>query len=64
LTVSRQVHGNDRGHGLGVALLYSLIESTKLCGVEPHAHLREATLRAVRNRGTVTLSCDLKSSES
>ncbi len=28
------------------ALFYSLIESAKLCGVEPHAYLREATLRA------------------
>ncbi len=45
------------------ALFYSLIESAKLCGVEPHAYLREATLRAARNPGTVTLACDLKSPE-
>jgi len=42
------------------ALVYSLIESAKLCGVEPRAYLREATLRAVRNPGTVTLARDLK----
>ena len=41
------------------ALFYSLIESAKLCGVEPRAYLREATLRAVRNPGTVTLARDL-----
>ena len=46
------------------ALLYSLIESAKLAGVEPRAYLGEATLRAVRNPGTVTLARDLKSSES
>jgi hypothetical protein len=42
---------------------YSLIESAKLCGVEPRAYLRETTLRAVRNAGTVTLARDLKSPE-
>jgi hypothetical protein len=42
------------------ALLYPLIESPKLAGVEPRAYLREATLRAVRNPGTVTLARDLK----
>ena len=46
------------------ALFYSLIESAKLCGVESRAYLREATLRAVRNPGTVTLARELKSSES
>ncbi len=43
------------------ALFYSLIESAKLCGLEQRAYLREATLRAVRNPGTVTLARDLKS---
>ena len=46
------------------ALFYSLIESAKLCGVEPRADLREATLRTTRNPGTVTLTSDLKSPES
>ncbi len=45
------------------ALFYSLIESAKLCGVEPRAYLKEATLRAVRNPGTVTLARDLKTPE-
>jgi hypothetical protein len=36
------------------ALFYSLTEFAKLCGVEPRGYLREATLRAVRNPGTVT----------
>jgi hypothetical protein len=43
-----------------VAAFYSLIESAKLAGVEPRAYLREATLRAVRNPGMVTLASDLK----
>ncbi len=42
------------------ALFYSLIGSAKLCHVEPRAYLKEATLRAVRNPGTVTLARDLK----
>ncbi len=53
-----------RAGGGAEALFYSLIESAKLCGVEPRAYLREATLRAVRNPGTVTLARELKSSES
>ncbi len=44
--------------------LPKLIESAKLCSVEPRACLREAALRAVRNPGTVTLARELKSSES
>jgi hypothetical protein len=39
------------------------IESAKLAGVEPRAYLREATMRPVRNPGTVTLARDLKSPE-
>ncbi len=42
------------------ALFYSLIESAKLCGVEPRAYLGEATRRAIRNAGTVTLPRNLK----
>ena len=41
----------------------SLIESVKLCRAEPRAYAREATLRAVRDPGTVTLARELKSSE-
>jgi hypothetical protein len=41
------------------ALLYSLIESARLAGVEPRAYLREAAIRAIRNPGTVTLPTDL-----
>ncbi len=52
---SERAHGSRRS--------YSLIESAKLCGVEPRAYLREAPLWAVRNPGTVTLARDLKSSE-
>ena len=54
---------SERGTRTAV-LFYSLIESAKLCSVEPRAYLREATLRAVRSPGTVTLARELKSSES
>ena len=33
------------------AIFYSLIESAKLCGVEPRAYLREAAPRAIRSPG-------------
>jgi hypothetical protein len=42
------------------ALFYSLIESAKLCGVEPRAYLSEPARRAIRNPGTVTLPRDFK----
>ena len=57
------VGGSERGTPITV-LFYSLIGSAKLAGIEPRAYLREATLRAVRNPGTVTLARDLKSWES
>ncbi len=43
-----------------VALFYSLIESAKLCGVEPRAYLGEAAPLAIRSFGAVTLARDLK----
>jgi len=66
VAVGRKNHYGSRSErGTRVAaLFYSLIESAKLCGVEPRAYLREATLRAIRKPGTVTLARDLKSSES
>jgi transposase len=66
VAVGRENHYGSRSErGTRVAaLFYSLIESAKLSGVEPRAYLREATLRAVRNPGTVTLARDLTLSES
>jgi hypothetical protein len=54
-------YGSRSKRGARVAaLLYSLIESAKLCGVEPRAYLGEAARRAIRNAGTVTLARDFK----
>ena len=54
-------YGSRSERGTRVAaLFYSLIESAKLARVEPRAYLGEATLRAVRSPGTVTLARDLK----
>ena len=66
VAVGRKNHYGSRSErGTRVAaLFYSLIESAKLCHVEPRAYLKEATLRAVRNQGTVTLARDLKTTES
>ncbi len=66
VVVGRKNHYGSRSErGTHVAaLFYSLIESAKLCGVEPRAYLREATLRAVRNPDTATLARDLKSPRS
>ena len=62
VAVGRKNHYGSRSErGTRVAaLFYSLIESAKLCGVEPRTYLREATLGAVRNPGTVTVPRDLK----
>ena len=52
-----------RGAGQGPlvgALLYPLIESPKLAGVEPCAYLGEATRQAIRCPGAVTLARDFK----
>ncbi len=55
-------YGSRSERGTRTAALFSsLIESAKLCRVEPRAYLREATLRAVRSPGTATLARDLKS---
>ncbi len=53
VAVGRKNHYGSRSErGTRVAALFcSLIESAKMCGVEPRAYLREATLRAVRNPG-------------
>ena len=45
---------------LSAALAYSLIESAKLCGVEPRAYLGDASRRAFRSPEAVTLARDLK----
>jgi transposase len=65
VAVGRKNHYGSRSErGTRVAaLFYSLIESAKLCGVEPRAYLCEATLRAARNSGVATLVRDFKSAE-
>ncbi|MHC4611667.1 MAG: transposase domain-containing protein [Planctomycetota bacterium] len=55
--------GNGVGPRAGTrvaALLYSLMESAKLAGVEPRAYLGEAARQAIRNPGAVTLARDFK----
>jgi transposase len=57
MVVGRKNHYGSRSkRGTEVAaLLYSLIESAKLCGVEPKAYLLQATRAALATPGTVTL---------
>lgn len=57
VVVGRKNHYGSRSkRGTEVAaLFYSLIESAKLCGVEPKAYLLHATRAALANPGTVTL---------
>jgi hypothetical protein len=58
---SENHYGSRSERGTRVAaLFYSLIDSAKLCGVEPRAYLLEVTLRAVRNPAAATLARDLK----
>ena len=51
---SRSVRGTEVA-----AIFYSLLESAKLCGVEPKAYLRRAVYAAINDPGTVTLPVDL-----
>ena len=62
VVVGRKNHYGSRSErGTRVAaLLYSLIESAKLAGVEPRAYLGEAARRAIRNPGIATLARDFK----
>jgi transposase len=55
--VGRKNHyGSKSKRGTKVAaILYSLCETAKLCGVDPHAYLGEACIRAIRAPGAVTL---------
>src|SRR3989454_9396709 len=57
MVVGRKNHYGSRSkRGTEVAaLFYSLIESAKLCGVEPKAYLLQAVRAALANPGTVTL---------
>ncbi len=57
MVLGRKNHYGSRSkRGTEVAaLFYSLIESAKLCGVEPKAYLLQATRAALANPGTVTL---------
>ena len=57
LVVGRKNHYGSRSRrGTQVAaLFYSLLESAKLCGVEPKAYLLTATHAALATPGTVTL---------
>ena len=41
------------------ALFYTLFESAKLAGVDPHAYVLKATRRAIASPGTLTLPEDL-----
>lgn len=61
LALGRKNHyGSKSRRGTEVAaLFYSLIESAKLVGVNPHHYLEEAARRAIENPGTVTLPRDL-----
>jgi transposase len=57
MVLERKNHYGSRSkRGTEVAVLfYSLIESAKLCGVEPKAYLLYATRAALENPGAVTL---------
>lgn len=61
VVVGRKNHYGSRSKaGTEVAaLFYTLFESAKLAGVDPHAYVLEAAKRAIRKPGTVTLPSDL-----
>jgi transposase len=62
MVVGRKNHYGSRSlRGTQVAaLFYSLMETAKLCDVEPTAYLSEAAVAAIRAPGTVSLPQELK----
>ncbi|MBU1947527.1 MAG: IS66 family transposase, partial [Candidatus Eisenbacteria bacterium] len=61
IVLGRKNHYGSRSkRGTEVAaLFYSLLESAKLCGVDPKAYLRTALYESIKNPGTVILPSDL-----
>ena len=61
LVVGRKNHyGSHSKQGAQVAaILYTLFESAKLAGVDPHAYVLETARRAIATPRTVTLHTDL-----
>ena len=61
VVIGRKNHYGSRSKtGTEVAaLFYTLFESAKLRGVDPHAFVLEAAKRAIREPGTVTQPSDL-----
>ncbi len=52
----RNHHGSHWKRGADVAaILYTLFESAKLAGVDPHRYVLEATRRVIATPATVTL---------
>ena len=49
----------ERSRFLAASLFYTLFESAKLAGVDPHAYVLKATERAIASPGAVTLPEDL-----
>lgn len=61
VVVGRKNHyGSHSQRGTeAAAVLYTLFETAKLAGVDPHAYVLEATRRAIANPGAVTFPEDL-----
>ena len=61
VVVGRKNHyGSHSRRGAEVAaILYTLFESAKLAGVDPHRYVLDATRRAIASPGTATLPEDL-----
>ena len=52
----KNFYGNRSMRGAKTAaILYSLVETAKLCGVNPSDYLRDVTVAAIRRPGAVTL---------
>ena len=61
VVVGRKNHygSHSRRGAETAAILYTLFESAKLAGVDPHAYVLEATRRAIADPGAVTLPHEL-----
>ncbi len=65
MVVGRKNHYGSRSKrgAEAAALFYTLFESAKLVGVDPHRYVLEATRRAITVPGTATLPENLTADE-
>ena len=60
MVLGRKNHYGSRSvRGTKVAAIYyTLVESAKLCGIDPQAYIRTAAARTIEKPGSILLPCN------